>query len=82
MATIAMNVSGALRAGVDGEEAEDDRGHGDGEQDDHGVAAGVGAAAVSPRADEQEDHQRDGAADRRDRGEVDEVGDEQDERRL
>ena len=70
---------GGVARGVDGEEGEDDRGYRDGEQDDRDIAAGVGPAPIAGEADEQEDHQRDGAADRRDRGEIDEVGDDEDE---
>ena len=43
----------------------------------YSLAAGVGAATEAGDADEDEDHQRHGAADRRDRGEIDDVGNEE-----
>ena len=80
IATMAMKVAGSLRSGVDGEEDEHDRGHGDGSQDDRASRSGVGAASVAGDADEQEDEQRAGAADRGDRREVDGVGDDEHDR--
>ena len=71
---------GSVPQRVDREEREDDGRRRDPCEHDHGVRARVRAPAVGGDADEEEDHERAGASHRRDRGEVDEVADDEHDR--
>ena len=65
-------------AGVDREGDEHDGRDQRSEADHHDAAARVGPQPVGSGADDQKEHQRGGAPDGGDRGQVDEVGDDED----
>ena len=77
IATIAVNVSGALRSVSTAKKTSTTAVTARARHDHHDAAAGVRAQPVRGDADEQEDHERAGAADGGDRREVDEVGDDE-----
>ena len=82
IATIAMNVSGALRNVSTAKKASTTAVDAIACQHDRRDRARIRAPPVGGDADEEEDHERAGAPDRGDRGEIDEIADhEHDSRR-
>ena len=79
--TIAANVSGALRSVSTAKKSKDDCGRGNRRQHHYGERSGVRSSPIAGDTDEQKDQQRAGAADGRDRREVDEIGDDKHDRR-